>query len=874
MNYDNALLHKVFSSCQFRLNSCTFSRESVITAVLEFLNGCTRKEGHTVGMVFHTGSVLYDAAAVFYAAITSILFNDISSGDIVNNLNPGDMVLYGNKRCLFKEVTDNYEADPGKRYAVLSGDSDGATMYVGEGSWNRIAPYKGRSTRRDGRGVRKINSTRNEFFEKVLGYKKSSVPSVIDTSAVIVMRRDRADYLINGLTLMFGDKEINLRELVPVSYYTDSEEPFFYGGNSGKNEAVLQICGYISVARQLLSETDGNRKTTILVTGEDVIRRSITELPALLKRRSVDNVFVMTDINDRNVEALLEMYEESEVFACTKKRIRKGGAVSPHSDNELTRELSSQISAVADYECKPVSLSGSIEWEEYKRFRRSISTIRHSDWDNSDRDMFIILACAAMKLYMSAPFRLSVLEKMISDGIISNVQSPTARLSELKRLAGSFPEYLKGQADWCVSLLDKMNEMLCEKSEKEEYLLRIAKETGYDRLAVIVPKAYYATVITEMGLFSTSSRKKTPDIYTANRFPKEQVYDLIIAVSDYIGTRFNPYQCSLAKSTRVLLYEYEDRFFVHNMKNAKRTENRLNALSDHIDSSSPDYIDYYDNEGTDMEEVVEIREISQEVDDFIDGINDRIAFGRIEGYGGKANTVAEVIALGVFESGERAFFTRRYKAYVYDEAQGIIEEKSVEELEEGDSLVFTKYDNETRDIVDDVLGNLVMRHQVDSGIDAEYKKSKKWKDTLFNYMNQMELSAEYIANEMIKNGVSVQSSTIKIWLDPDSRTVGPRNPDSIRQIAILVGDREMETHYREYYDACANIRRIRRNILKEIGNAIRMKLGHKVPKQNTMAAYVYDKIDDLAFIVRLEKVMRTCREVPVNMINRPIVFED
>ena len=74
------------------------------------------------------------------------------------------------------------------------------------------------------------------------------------------------------------------------------------------------------------------------------------------------------------------------------------------------------------------------------------------------------------------------------------------------------------------------------------------------------------------------------------------------------------------------------------------------------------------------------------------------------------------------------------KAYVFDDSDGTVKEVSVTDLNEGDSLVFTKNNDETRDIVDTILGRLVDEKKLDDDIIVCYHKSKRWKEALREYM--------------------------------------------------------------------------------------------------------------------------------------------
>ena len=211
-----------------------------------------------------------------------------------------------------------------------------------------------------------------------------------------------------------------------------------------------------------------------------------------------------------------------------------------------------------------------------------------------------------------------------------------------------------------------------------------------------------------------------------------------------------------------------------------------------------------------------------------------------------------------------------YKAYVFDDGDGTVKELSVSDLNEGDSLVFTRSNDETRDIVDTILSKLVEEKKVGDEMIECYRKSKRWKQALRDYMMDNGIPVKEIASTMVKNGVNVQEITIRGWLDEDSHTVGPRHEDSIEQIALLVEDNDMFENARVYHEACATIRRIRRDILTQIGKAIIDKLSGREPAAGTIMSDIYERIGSIAQILRLESITRIERNVPMNMTNRPI----
>lgn len=136
--------------------------------------------------------------------------------------------------------------------------------------------------------------------------------------------------------------------------------------------------------------------------------------------------------------------------------------------------------------------------------------------------------------------------------------------------------------------------------------------------------------------------------------------------------------------------------------------------------------------------------------------------------------MAEIVAIAQFDSDEVAFFSKNYKAYVLDSAGQTAREVKVDELSESDTVIFTRSNARTKDIVDNLLQEIVSTNRIGADAIEAYKKSKVWKDSLIYYMKKNNLSAKNIAKAMIANGVSVQEATIRHWLDEDEHTVGPR----------------------------------------------------------------------------------------------------
>ena len=126
---------------------------------------------------------------------------------------------------------------------------------------------------------------------------------------------------------------------------------------------------------------------------------------------------------------------------------------------------------------------------------------------------------------------------------------------------------------------------------------------------------------------------------------------------------------------------------------------------------------------------------------------------------------------------------------------------------------------------------------------------------------------------MIANGVSVHPVTIRNWLDEGTHTVGPRKVEYLEQIALLTENVEMFDHAEEYFEACRDVRHVRRTILQELGTAIIRRLEGEKAVGGIIPPEIQEGLDAMAVVLRIETIVKTDKSVPAYMTNRPIDLE-
>ena len=875
------VMKSVINKCDIRFDNSWISHELLLQTFAHFINESSKEEGHSVAIALHTGSILFDAIAVAYAAISNMLLDESDSIGLLRSLNIGDTVIYKDSRYSFNGfgISPSSSALSKTRPAPETQLSDhecvmlsgkGGISYVPKTMWRLIIPYQGSSKTYDGRGVRKTSGIREEFYYRVLGIDQADIPSVINTSTVIAVSRERASRLVNNISFFFEGKEVGLLELITASYFTENEE-YYFAGNSGKNEPVLKFCGSVSRARQLLLDDCSNKNVGLIVLGSDIVSRGISELPMLLKRKSIQSVLISMPVDSEYGPVIFAEYDKAALFACTKEFLLSN-SLATKAENEYTRELAKQVDAIVDRQCKPIILPSFLGWKEYRQFKRNMLTIKNSELDSPEKNSFVIQAYSLMNLFVTAVFNIQSMERLIEQGVIS-VVSPSERLEMLLSASLSFPPHLKESADNVRNIIETAYLFLSEKSTKEEYLRQHLTEIHDHRVALIVPKAYFVDIIRDIGLSSVMDSDSLLEVSTANRFNNDKVYDEIICVGDIEGKRFNPFRCKGSRNITPILHDFESGVFNHKYVQARKVDEYLDSHS--MEGYVPDYSyeDIYTDSNVSEGEIIEAGKIDSELDEYVRSLCELEDLKYI-GTSQSSGTLASIVAIGTFETGHKAFFSQMYKAYVFDELNEEVVEKSVNELCEGDSIVFTKNNDDTRDIVDELLSKLINEKKYDSEVRRSYDMSKAWKRVLITYMNRTCMTPRGIAKALIDNGVTVQEITIRGWLDEDAHTVGPRDASSIQQIAFLAEDEEMYEHFEEYYLACNRIRKIRRKLLRMIGEAIIQNISGKELEEGTLLAEVSGRIQSLAMILRLDSISYVSRTIPINAINKPLLIKE
>lgn len=864
---DQQAILRLTENCDIYLEDSLISKELIIQKYANFFAKSISSKELSSSVVLHTGSVCFDIVTFILAVLACVSMDQTDPDEIIDSLTDGDMVLYRNERYRWRGL----ETMNGILCMKLEQDGRGKNgisthwcpLDINKGL---LKPYNGTSDVTDGRGIRRKQTNRSDFISYITGKDISDIPGVTGVSAVIVADRASFDRIQKGLRIDFDEgKSIGLLDIVPASYYTNVDESYQFGSNPSKAEPVLKITGKVSIARDLVLDKHGNRAVGLIVIGSEAISKGSSELEDLLHRKSLRFTHVSMNIDSENAEDYIGEEERTMVFACTKEFLLQH-SLPTMVKNPLTSELERQIDNIVNYEVKTEIIEGGCSWDIYWKIRNALSVIKQSEWDEDYKKNFIIPAYSLLNLLTTAVFSMNTLEQAVTaEELQLSVSSPSSHIEALWEFAENI-SYMEEQCIFVVDALDDLYNSMLIDSPKYQALKKMVQVDIYDKIAIVVPKAYYTDILCKDEMFS----RKNIHIMTANRFDANQSYDKVIVIGDFTGKRFDALKCRASADIIVLLYECEIHRFKCRKLKAAKFEKQLNLISglnvefsdDDIDNTEEE-IEQFEGEPLDLEAYIEKMDLFD---------IQKYAVGASAATGNAPTS--EVFAIGRFISGEQIMFSKFYKAVVYNpfNVKEPISETDVEKLSVGDTLVFTKRDDFTRNIVDSIYDALQTSGQLSEYVLDATEKAFWWKEVLRDYQRIHNLSYRQLAKELNRYGCSLTEVTIRQWLIEESHIVGPREENTLRQIAEMTQDTCLLNDTSGYFNACRAVRRQRKKILELIGKAIEDKLSGHQPLQGSELEVVYKNVENLSETLELEAIIFLEESVliPVNLINKPI----
>ena len=870
-------LNSIINKCNFYFENQLISKEEIVKKYWYFLSMQTENSAHDTLGVLHNGSIIFDAINILFSAFSAILNNPVTNHDIITTLNVGDIVIYHDspesggkgKKYEFGGIETQMNAKTGREYkvAVLLKDHGKGLDKIPQSKWEQIKPYRGKSQTLKSQGVKREKGLKNKFFKHALG---KECPVSIGASVVVITNRSYYERLFDGCSIKFGSERIQLSELVTAAYYTDNNR-LDHSGNSIGADPVLKFTSNIEQGRKLSRGSEDNFVQGVTVLGNSITQNNVDDIQKILNRKKIPFVLISSRL-DHDAAIELCKLSESKVhwFACTKEMLEKLSTESVKS-NAYTDELYGLSANIVNRKVHKIIVDKLTEDKTISRLYQLLLKLKRSDYTGNEKEDFLLESYGLLNLFNYAPFSMGRIEQMVQQGMLA-VNTPEGRICNLAKLLAAMPGYMQKDCADIISIFSELNDRLNAVNPKEIKLIEILAGYKNKTVAVIVKAAYYNSVLANMGLASVGHAISNIIVTTPTKFDYSRSYDAVITVGYLQSNVFNPIDCISSRDHYVILYPHELSIFNSKLKSSLKLRNVYHNTSEKFESDEiPAYSEwkseYIDPLSLDANIVSDMNEL----DEAIFNISQSTDVNRYIRLSSGTSRTSEISAIAILDNFDRVFFSKMYKAYVFQEEQGIVAEVSVDNLKPGDRLLFFRSNEKTRDMVDDVIMKLIEEERLPQSIAEAYRKSKIWKEELRDFKN----NNNYSTGDLISVcDFSLSEQTVRIWLDDDAHTVGPKDPQNLKKIGAAVQDADLENNYMDYFNACAVIRSTRKNLLNYIGKAIVMHLTNQSPKGDSIEEYIYDNVSSLGELLEIQSITKVSQEIPMNLINRPISLKE
>jgi hypothetical protein len=301
--------------------------------------------------------------------------------------------------------------------------------------------------------------------------------------------------------------------------------------------------------------------------------------------------------------------------------------------------LDKQVDSVINHETIPLPVKTfDCDWNTYRKVQVALSRLRHSSARLAED--YVPLAHSMINLMITSVFPLELMEDLVVKGILE-VESPIQRIERLTEMTAEFIGEDHEIAKTVLEFLEDGYLTLLSTSPKEQRLFSLLEENRGKKIALIVPKAYYANILYNQNILDYFDDASQLCISTANKFDYSQQYDIIVAIGAFWGKKFDPFRCRSASTIYVMVSAVEENLFKYRRKLASAIEYKFNVSAkvpmDAVDIQEETY-----NDGATEEEVAEVIGSTIDVTAYINQIFEARSLEMLNGGNGNHTGMADI----------------------------------------------------------------------------------------------------------------------------------------------------------------------------------------------------------------------------------------
>ncbi|SFL28815.1 hypothetical protein SAMN05216390_11722 [Lachnospiraceae bacterium KH1T2] len=846
----------------------------------QFLSEAFDNSNNHKTLIFqHTGSDCYDAVALTVISLGLIFLNNATTSELEKEIKNGDIVTYKSKRWIFSGIT-NIE---GINRCVLKNDK-GDTIYVHESNMCDVLQYNGKSKKLNGIGIGRNESRRTEFLKYVAELNGKEIAASSTQSVILYIDNRRFDELLNGISIKFENREYKILDLVTASFYTDNVE-IKKRGNANNNEPMLKATFSIDKAEELVKKKQGNTVIGFVVFDDRVYKKYGMDLEGILYRKKLPFSIIITKLSmDKWIMSQIDNDDNIMVLALTSeylKALKKSGDKLDKpfivvSYEKIIDSFNKEIKDTIDSKATEHIIKSTFEDKDFNRTKSNIAYVMNECLDNQEVMEFCRWAYFMLKLFNNAIFTFKAYETF-SEGFdeLKDLAVPSAKIEDYKKTVVKYPMAVQNQIRLIIDYIESKYNLYWDENPKFSFFVRAIRKKINENILVVVPNNRYQLFIDRLFVWRKSVKYRVVTESQIKRIDLTQYTD-IYYTSLMKTFKYNPFDNAFNKRIDIMIYDNQLKLYRFLKKEFTLYKKSLNERSYAPFFYVPDNSNYSDSYSS--------RENAEKVSDQVDEfeIDNKLQKSFMESFlqGERYLSQREyeesprrqgyfltAYKYAKFISGENAIFTKGYVAYVINPDKQCVEERPVDDLKEGDQLIFLVKDNNTKDIVDELLSEIVYK---DAELERNYNLVRSWKIACREYKYDKGLKYTQISNLFRIKGYKVNAQVIRSWLDEESHIVGPKKKEAFIGIQEVFGKDIIPENYMDYANATKYIRSTRMKILKLLEKTI---ISDNIEFEDDMGILdgMKEIIEEIAIIKQIDHIETTDSfNIAGYRANRPI----
>lgn len=791
-------------------------------------------------------STYFIALFIIYSGLFQYLDNIYSDGNnLIDEIEPGDILEYSKARCEFIGSEDE---------KLKLKFSDLLYRLPIEQSY-KISFYKGSATtlnkypKDNNRGAKK---TRN-IISQILNIDNDVFSKVISKSTLIVAHKDSVFSIIEKLKIKFCGELLNIGEVFPIAYCLSEDNYYYFKGNSSKQEPIIKFTSKVYNAKDIIKK---NKKINSVVILQDKINKDdLEDVIYISKKNNIDKIRLF--FQPLQIEQYIGEERILENFKIVNINDKFFEDINVHDINMLNKKQYRLVKNYINVKEKYVTIKDSSQDRYRKNILRKCRNLINTFEDNNKIIKFIIDARTLAKRISSMIMPLPEYESFFEN---KNLKRYTIKsvLKELQSFSKSeFVDSLSNESKELISEI--YNECLnlyyreLKINNKWTELETIIRLTKNERTGIIVENKYIRKAFRKY-LKTRYSLKDNISVESMNTI-KESIFEKVIYTSKLDNNYYWNYRALNSGNNIYILSKSEK----NNIKYLKRKYLKFINQTDNLLTIDDEKI------------AVEELEVSQE-NNLNNELERFIATSYIPMHLNLGNnqtpTMCELVL--TFQTGERAFITSQYEAYVLKEGREEIINKNAKNIEKGDVLLFVE--EIEKDLIDQIMADLMNIEEIKAKYSEDYSLVKQWKLDLNRYMAMNNITYNELERKLKDKGVSRCGATIRSWLV--NSVVGPQDQEVLKVLGEITSLEILSNKYTQCYEACSNIRKFQILIRKVIARHL---LKSSINEEgNELDSLISNRIEEaVKYIKRVEvqNIYQVKKEIPMYLANKVIEEE-